>query len=116
MMGQSVKHFKLHALSGLRARHDLAHDVGTWRIVVIIDRLAGPSHIGQDGLAEVPTEQRVGWTKGVVKQAIIKRLSSDLANCIIEIGNLVSVLKGFSRYKKHTEINKLTSGLIEKRY
>jgi hypothetical protein len=66
---------------------------------VIIDGLAGPSYIGQDGLAEVPTEQRVGWTEGIVKQAIIERLSSDLANRIIGIGNLVSVLKGCSEYK-----------------
>lgn len=66
-MGQPIKQFKLHALGGLGARHDLAHDVGTRRIVVIVEGLAGASHVGENGLAEVPAEERVGWTEGIVK-------------------------------------------------
>lgn len=57
-----------------------------------MSRLSYPSHVCQDRLAEMPAEQRVRRTEGIVEQATVEALPSQLVQVGNEEDDLVSVL------------------------
>lgn len=65
MHSQTREDFEFHPLSGFGPVDDIAHDIRTRREVMFKGRFAGTSHVCQDSLAEMPTEQLVGWTVGM---------------------------------------------------
>ncbi len=66
-MSQPIEQLKFHTFDGFGARHDLPHDIRTRREVLLVDKFSCPSHIAEDGLTEMATEERVRRTERVVE-------------------------------------------------
>jgi hypothetical protein len=82
-----------------------------------MSRFSYPSHVCEDRLAEMPAEERVWRTAGIVEQATVEALPSQFFGLRKEKDNLVSVLKMCKltpvRIKYISNNKAVTSGLIE---
>lgn len=57
------------------------------------DRFPRPFHVDKDSLTEVPAEQLVNWTSGVVEESLIQVSSSDIICVLSKKDYLIPILK-----------------------
>ena len=60
--------------------HDFAYYIRTRGVVVFEAQLSGTLHVDQDGLAEMPAQELIHWTAGVVDKFLIEVPPSDSAS------------------------------------
>lgn len=58
-----------------------------------MSRFSYPSHVCEDRLAEMPAEEGVRRTVGIVKQATVQTLTSPLLQVVQKKNDLMPVLK-----------------------
>ena len=93
MDSKPSKQLKLHPLSSLGAISNISHHIRARREIVLEDRLSSPSHVGKDGLPEVPPEEfgcRPSW---IVQEILIQEPTGDLSRMRLKADDLVIILE-----------------------
>jgi hypothetical protein len=84
---QPVEELKFHTFGGLGVLLDLSH----YREFLFMERFSCPSHVCEDRLAEIPAEEGGRRTAGIIEQAAVETLPSQLVQVVKEKDNLISV-------------------------